>query len=687
MKIGLLIGTFLFSSLTVGAQSRPLQNNSRTLSTQSEHRMAAASVRPSQAAVGAPTIHDYAPLSGPPGTSVTIHGNGFGAPDEDSYVSVISTVTNQYTKWPTTSWTDTEIVVSVPNNMPVGKVYILVQAHYVVAAGWWAFTVGVPPVVTASSPVFGLAGTVVTLEGSGFGPPLETSHVSVWSYTTHLTTQWPVTSWKDTEIVVPVPADAWSGKLYLSVVVNKLESVDQKPFTVGIPPTITSYSPNFGMPGKTSIQIHGTGFGRTAGDSHVWIMTPGVSYTAWPTTSWSDTDITVPVPNTIPLGRIYFSVVVNKLESIDPKPFTVGIPPAIADYSPTSGDNGTNITIHGTGFGSPGVGSYVQALSIATNLWERWPTTSWRDKNIIVHVPKNTHTGLFYFTVTAKTLESMNPEPFTVGSPPKITGLSPLAGNPGTEITILGTGFGPSPGAGKITVQSMVTSAYTDWPTTSWSDTEITVSVPNNTPNGLVYFTVTGNSLASMNPWPFTVGVPPAVTDYSPMFGNPGTEITIHGTNFGSMPSGGQLQIQSMVTGDYTAWPTTNWTDTEITVQVPRNMPNGLVYFTIFANKLASVSPWPFTVGTPPIISNYYPTVVSSGTVLTIDGTGFGASSSSGFVYMKSQSGVYVNLTPSSWTDTQIVVVIPPLAPAGWSYLYVGAAGLQSIDTYPLQVQ
>jgi hypothetical protein len=204
---------------------------------------------------------------------------------------------------------------------------------------------------------------------------------------------------------------------------------------------------------------------------------------------------------------------------------------------------------------------------------------------------------------------------------------------------------------------------------------------------GVVYLHVTVNKLRSIETCAFTVGTPPQISEIAPRKGDPGTRVTLTGTGFGSPSSDSSVLALSAATNSWTYWPVTSWNDTEIVVPVPDNTPLGNVYLHVMVNKLQSIETWRYTVGTPPTITAYSPTTGPAATVLTINGIGFGSSSTTSYVLMVSNSNVWTMLTPSSWTDTQIVVTLPPLTAKGWNYLYVGVNGLQSIETYPFLVQ
>jgi hypothetical protein len=88
----------------------------------------------------APSISSLSPTSGPVGTSVTINGSNFGSTQSTSTVTFNGTNAGA-----ATSWSDTQIVINVPNGATTGSVIVTVNS---VASNSQTFT------VTASTPGF-----------------------------------------------------------------------------------------------------------------------------------------------------------------------------------------------------------------------------------------------------------------------------------------------------------------------------------------------------------------------------------------------------------------------------------------------------------------------------------------------------------------------------------------------------
>src|SRR5262249_45299913 len=99
--------------------------------------------------------------------------------------------------------------------------------------------------------------------------------------------------------------------------------------------------------------------------------------------------------------------------------------------------------------------------------------------------------------------------------------ISPGSGNIATPVTISGTNFGTS---GTVTFNGVSA------PTSSWTATSISATVPVGATSGLV--TVTTNGFTS-NGVPFVVGAAPAITGVNPRGGTVRTAVTITVSYFG----------------------------------------------------------------------------------------------------------------------------------------------------------
>jgi hypothetical protein len=482
---------------------------------------------------------------------------------------------------------------------------------------------GAPPFISSLTPNFGPIGESVLISGQNFGSSAGTDTV-----TFNGTVATPVVS-TSSSIVVSVPPGATTGNVVVSVGGLASNGVQFNVFTA---PSITSVSPISGSAG-TSVTITGTNFGTTQGTSTVTFN--GVA--AAPT-SWTPTQINVPVPSGATIGCLI--VTVSGLSS-NCVPFGAGgAVPIISSLSPTSGSVGTSVTIAGANFGSTQGSSTIKFNGTTAT------PTSWNSGSIVAPVPTGATTGPIVVTVSNVASNGAN---FTV-SGPGITSLWPSSGPVDTQVTITGANFGSSQGASTVSFNGALAAA------TSWSSTSIVVRVPPTASSGNVVVTVGG---VSSNGAPFVVLSVPTITSLSPMDGPVGTSVTITGAGFGSVQGTSTLKFNGVV-----ATPA-SWSARSISTVVPSGATTGNVVVTISGGSVSN--PVPFIVGSIPNITNVNPSSGSVGASVTITGTNFGGAQGASLVTF---NGVVA--TPTSWSATSIAVTVPSGATTGCVVVVVG---------------
>src|SRR6266853_1363479 len=139
----------------------------------------------------------------------------------------------------------------------------------------------------------------------------------------------------------------------------------------------------------------------------------------------------------------------------------------------------------------------------------------------------------------------------------------------------------------------------------------------------------------------------PHINTLTPASGITGTSVTIAGTNFG------QSLGNSTVTFNNVLAPNPVWGSSSITVPVPSAATTGNVVVTVGGVPSNGV---PFTV--LPQIASISPTSGSAGSVLEVDGTGFG--NTTGSLTLNSAS-----VTPTFWNDTRVICEVPATATTG----------------------
>ncbi|HEY2466455.1 MAG TPA: IPT/TIG domain-containing protein, partial [Terracidiphilus sp.] len=145
----------------------------------------------------------------------------------------------------------------------------------------------------------------------------------------------------------------------------------------------------------------------------------------------------------------------------------------------------------------------------------------------------------------------------------------------------------------------------------------------------------------------------PIILGLSPVFGPPGTSVTISGTNFGATQSSSTLTFNGAPVMPM------SWSATSIVASVPAGANTGNFVVTVggVANNNGSALTT-FTV--TPVIASLSPGSGPVGTSVTVSGTNFGATQGSSTVTFNGASG-----TPTSWSNTSIVVQVPSGASSG----------------------
>jgi len=411
-----------------------------------------------------PTISYTNPIDGPVGTTVTVVGNYFGSTQGSSTITFNGTPTTP------TSWSNTQIIAAVPTGAVTGPVVVSVRA---IASNHVNFIVGTPPTISYTNPIDGPAGTSITIVGNYFGS-------AVGNVTFNGTGATPA-NWNNTQIVVPVPNGASTGPLVVTAGGMASNHVN---FIVGTPPTISYTNPVRAAVGS-SITIVGNYFGSTVGN----VTFNG---TAAAPSSWSNTQIVLPIPNGASTGPLVVTAGGMASNSVN---FTVV--PNITSLSPPSGPFGTTLTITGTTFG------LTQGSSTVTFNGTQATPASWTDTQIAVPVPNGASSGPVVVTTAGIASNAVN---FSLlNSTPSIVSISPSTGGIGATVTLVGSYFGSTQNGSTVAFNGIAARV------TNWSDGNLTARVPSGLNPGAATVNVSVNQLAS-NGVQFTVTKPLFVT-------------------------------------------------------------------------------------------------------------------------------------------------------------------------------
>jgi RHS repeat-associated protein len=567
-----------------------------------------------------PTVTSISPTSGPVGTQVQINGNNFGATQGSSAVTFYNQTAT------IVSWSNTQIVATVPVGAPAGLVTVTVD--HVPSSGNVYFTVP-PPQVTAVSPTSGPSGTQVTITGTGFQAARGNGYVLIaGSYI------YSPVSWSDTQIVVNIPTGGATGPVQVEAN-NRQNSNEDFIFTLPNP-VITGLTPSSGPVG-TQVQVNGSGFGATQGSS-----TFGHSGMNFSIVSWSDTQIVATVPSAFTTTVVY--VTEGGVTSNTNIYFTVPLA-HVASLAPSSGVVGTQVTISGSGFQATQGSSTILFNGVTAAV------SSWSDSSIVATVPANTVTGPV--TVHVNGLSSNQDVQFTLPNP-QIAGLSPTRGAVGMLVQINGSGFGAAEGSSRVVFNNNATATVL-----SWSNTQIVAEVPTTASTGPV--TVVEGGVTSNGDVDFEVPAP-QITSLTPNTGGIGNPVTITGTGFQARPgSMGRVQFAN----GFSTAAITSWSDTQIVAVVPGGTTTGPVQLYAANNQISNVANYTIPALS---ITNLSPGTGPVGTQVTITGTAFGATQGSSTVTFNGQPAASI----TGWNNTQIVASVPSSATTGPVAVAVG---------------
>jgi RHS repeat-associated protein len=233
---------------------------------------------------------------------------------------------------------------------------------------------------------------------------------------------------------------------------------------------------------------------------------------------------------------------------------------------------------------------------------------------------------------------------------PIVTGISPSLGGSGTSVTIVGSNFGTSQGTSTVSFNGTQATSIT-----SWGTSQIVANVPSGATSGLV--TVTVGGVQSPSTTSFTV-IKPVISSLTPPNAQVGGTITISGSGFGANQASSQVQFNGVSAS------VQSWSDTSVTASVPSTATSGPV--TVVEDGVTS-NGVQFTVLQPLTVTNISPSIGPAGTNVAITGTGFGATQSNSVARFYGTTA-----TVTSWSDTQIVAVVPAGAASGSVSVEVG---------------
>jgi IPT/TIG domain len=561
-------------------------------------------------------IDEIQPSRAPTGTPISIMGYGFGDEQGDGSVhidGILSTVTQ---------WTDTLIVVTVPDNISQNCIVVVYangqeSNHKVITVVELGINEVIPPKAHR--------GELILIKGYGFGDVRGNLEIG-GKYA-------GVQIWTDTLLQVHLLFDVESGQVDLTTDGGENYLYE---FHLITSSTFTSLTPNYGYYGDT-ITALGNNFGYTVGRIRFNDdLTPKgiIKY-------WSDNKVIFTVPETNLSGRIDVKIASFGVNS-NSKVFNKLTFSSISSIEPTWAKYLDTFYIKGSGFGIQSDSSKVVfRFGYYYKAERNAEIVCWNDTSITALVPTGSMSGEVYMVCDGNSSNSMEMTVFDIRF------LYPEASIPGKRIEIYGSDFGEDQLSNYVTINGI--GAIANY----WTDTLISVRIPEGMVSGDVIVHVNGEETL-----PAYLKIP-RIYDINPKWCAPGSLVSVEGVDFGKSKFTIYFYGHKMGIVKYQS-------DSLYVVEVPEDALSGKLNL--------EVRPF-FSIKTEPIeilnITSLQPLFGLPGDTVMIHGTGFLQYDESSHVTF---NGLETDII--SWLDTLITVIVPDSSGPG--DIVVHANGLQS---------
>jgi len=294
----------------------------------------------------------------------------------------------------------------------------------------------------------------------------------------------------------------------------------------------------------------------------------------------------------------------------------------VESYYPNSGNEGTLVTILGTGFDPSGEHTSVTFSGLRADI------LSLQKNKIVVRAPKGGKTG----AVQVKSGSNQSDIGQYKYQSLSLKEIFPANGSAGAHINIMGQGFSSITDPAEVFINGKKSTVV------SASDTLLVVEIPENAGSGTVQVKV--NGFESSGPKFYYQ----AIQSIKPLTGGKGTHVTIKGTGFEKLVSGNTVDFNGKAAKVVEA------KEDELIVIAPDGVDSGPVSLTI--NKQRTTGP-DFTVVPLPTIALVTPLSGPAGLEMTIKGTTFSKNKEENQVYI---NGVNVPVTTATATELKLVL-------------------------------
>ncbi len=541
------------------------------------------------AAAPAPLVRSVVPSVAAPGSEVTLSGQNFSPRVHDNTVLLAGR------QVVVRSATPTALRVIVPTWAQTGPFTVRVAGSGEAMSP--PLTVDVGTQITSFSPQRGEAGTVVTIDGTGFNRRRRANQVYFGSRRAR------VLRASATQLQVRVPTRVGDGPILVAVRRGG-RATSAQPFIVQAAPRIDSIAPSSGPPG-TVITIRGANFGADV--RRVRVILGGQALRV--RSVLPDRIEAIIVPG-IRSGNL--EVYVHDLRATSGSEVGVRSQLQVMSFRPRSGDVDTEIRVRGMGF-SPRISENTVTIGgTAAAVVGASPN------ELRVRVAQGTPSGTIQVSVAGSGTATSR-EAFMTTTPPFIASFSPMSGGPGTEVTITGANFGTNPQLVRASMSGRSMEVR------SVQNNRLVVVVPRGSTSSRITINVSTNG-GTVTGREFSVEARRRIFALTPGRGPSGSRVTIQGEGF---PQGAIL-VQFAGSSAVAA---RRLSPVELSVVVPSGATTGPVTVLLPGGRTMT-SPEPFEVvditapprNQPISIQSIRARCVRPGCEATIYGTGFSSS-------------------------------------------------------------
>ncbi len=461
------------------------------------------------------------------------------------------------------------------------------------------------PRLSSFFPVQGEAGTVVTVNGSGFNTAVSVLF-GVGS------AQFEVIN--DTQIRAVIPAEATTGP----VTVNTSRGFAVSDSFFQVAPRISSFEPVFGKEGDV-IVLQGANF---SGLSQVWVGDQLANFQ-----TVGQTQLSFAVPTDASTGVIRVVSPAGQAES-EQEFQVIGPEPFILEFDPVMAPPGQLIVIRGVQF------SNASEVLFSGDKGGLFSVVA--DTQIIVRVPVDADSGPVKITTPQGQGESAV-DFLVIGTGPFITDMNPPQGQAGDTIVVEGVNF------------SRVAEVFLNEEAVRFhvvADSQMSLTIPDDATTGFIKL-VTSSEEYTSDIELTVIGHEPVIDTFTPTSGLPGARVQFQGIHF--------VHVESVLFGEIEA-PFEVAAETQLTALVPLDAETG--HITIKTAFGETVSESEFVVQEPsPEITSFSPSSGSTGTQVTLTGDHFNGVSNVLFGDVEASFEVVAN--------AQILTTVPANANTG----------------------